>query len=773
MASAVARILIVHRQLSFSLQMKQTLEQLGGFEVAPFTTLETAANRLKERHYHVALVDFALPGVSGLDIVLRLRSIQSDLAIIATPDIPEVVAVVHQMNLNGVIDTPCSARQLLPAIRSAVQNLVDVLPDTAESPALDETDTTRISDHQSVFSAIDSVLIRTGGLDTALGTETISVDMTGADYAEREERHAQTVEFVLRADSDMLTGEKLPEGVTEQSVQLFQKLAEDEPPVPDLEERGTVYDLGLAVRATDSRQLAAAMPPQVVAIPMLPDGTDGEVPTEDVPVNVVLRTTGGDSLSLMELIRTVQAQFPETQGIVPLPSWQGDQERYVEEPDFLAGVATDALPSVDMGDSSVNTTRAADPGQIIGQTGDLPTDKLFARNPVPVERPDSLPEVPQRPPASLPPYQFDAQDPLRNDTLEDTGDTGGDHDALSDGLNAREQSELARDLPAAPPPDALPEMPQDDRITLGMDSADPRIAQLALSLTQVSLELTAQAVLLASGDEIVAYAGEMPLEEIAEIREAVADDWTASEGEARIRFINLPSSGQDFMVYSRQTDGGLTLSLLFAGNLPLRVIKRQGERLLRALQAIPEAVESSSLLDELQHREMQALEEQAAAEVEQAVQSTAEMTRDYGEQVASLALVQTLDVPALEGGPSYEGPMYAYTFVWLLRDPEDELSPRMMQLIARELDSQLADLGWQVENLQVYEDYVYLLADVPGEVPSYDIITDLKFRSAWIARAVNAAVDVDALWADSYCVLAPGREMEVAEIQRFLHFARS
>ena len=68
--------------------------------------------------------------------------------------------------------------------------------------------------------------------------------------------------------------------------------------------------------------------------------------------------------------------------------------------------------------------------------------------------------------------------------------------------------------------------------------------------------------------------------------------------EVRIRFITAQDSGKDYMLYSRRTEDDFTLSLMFAGTTPLRDIRRQGQRLVDALVAVPEApaAESQPLL---------------------------------------------------------------------------------------------------------------------------------------------------------------------------------
>ncbi len=256
---------------------------------------------------------------------------------------------------------------------------------------------------------------------------------------------------------------------------------------------------------------------------------------------------------------------------------------------------------------------------------------------------------------------------------------------------------------------------------------DPHLAQLALSLTEVSLELTAEATLLARDGQIVAFAGQMPQEEVEELRGAIADDWDAAPGEVRIRFITAEDSGKDYMLYSRRTEDDFTLSLIFAGTTPLRDIRRQGKRLVDALLSVPE--------------------------------------------MPPATMPEETRVKAVE--PVADGATRTpYACVWLLRDPKAHLDDAVSQAITSGLNVQMREKQWTIQSLQVHEDYVYMLADVPGEEPAYKIIRDLKRRSAEIAHAQNAAYTPDGLWADSYLIVTPGRELDVEEIQQFINFDR-
>jgi hypothetical protein len=289
--------------------------------------------------------------------------------------------------------------------------------------------------------------------------------------------------------------------------------------------------------------------------------------------------------------------------------------------------------------------------------------------------------------------------------------------------------------------------PADEQAALGMaadfepqaefelsEPDDPYIAQIALSLTQVSLELAAEATLLTSDDEIVAFAGELSQEDAEELRTAVADDWTANPNEARMRFITLASSGKDYMLYSRKTVNDFTLTMIFAGTTPLRDIRRQGRRLIEALETVPETL---------------------AGEAPESLPEVATMTGE-------MAAVE----------PETPVTMQPFTYLWLLRQPDMPFNDRTGRTLAAGLTLQLREMGWQVKSLRAQDEYVYVHADVPGEHPAYEVIDDLKRRAADIVHAQEPDLYPDALWADSYLVMMPGRELDPDEIDQFINFER-
>lgn len=806
----ITHLLIINRNIRFSVRMKQSLEQYGGFQVSPFTSPDTALDHLRFQSFDVVMVDFTLPNVSGEQLVGRIRALKPDIAVIATPDLPDVAVKALELKLDGVVDVPCTMRELLPVLQKALSRSRDALPETMAAPPMkDDSDTVMLepidesgSPPESEpalpppdFSSLDSVLFRVGGLDVPPKTETLKLDI--ARRADEGGLESRNIEVVLTDKLNRLI-EKLHEDPTksnqqevEESVSVFKQLAAEEPPMPELEESGTVGDLRIMLENTNKQEIAAYLsaaeaeaaaqetsPSERLGIiepdeaARKPDPSPAQKPDQDEDdedgegntAQYILQTTLDETtpMTLTDLLEALDRGFPKNaKRIKPLPSWRRDEERYIREPDFLeeANYENPLAP--------LNKLPKRDPSPLDDvlppyEFEQSEAEALSDKHGRTVESPEPNDEE-ERPVVELPPYEFE---------------------------NAEAVDEAEFDLSQYTEEDGIRiDEPEIDQITIGTESADPQIAELALSLTQASLDLTSEAALLTLRDDLVAYAGTLPVEDIESIQMSIARDWKAEEGEARIRFITLEGSGDDYMLYSRRTEGGYTLTLVFLGNMPLRVIRKQSDRLIAALGAVPAPALIEDPDDEINALPQQALsldelEAIADAEEESALQSTSQIE----------AIQHILDTPAEtkdedehspegdageDGEPTPEpaevvlsGPKTPFTYLWLIRDPESPLTAPIARAIVDELDVQLTKKGWNITGLNVYEDYVYLMADVPGEALPNEVMGDLKLRSAKIAQAADASVDIDSLWADSYCVLTPGRELHQEEIQRFINFSR-
>jgi hypothetical protein len=108
-----------------------------------------------------------------------------------------------------------------------------------------------------------------------------------------------------------------------------------------------------------------------------------------------------------------------------------------------------------------------------------------------------------------------------------------------------------------------------------------------------------------------------------------------------------------------------------------------------------------------------------------------------------------------------------YAYVWL---SNTALEAADAQAIELGLPVHLREQGWQVRKVEAQGEYVYILADVPGEQPAHEVVRDLKRRAAALVHMRTPEATL--AWTDGYLVMTPGRPLESEEIEQFIRFER-
>lgn len=331
-------------------------------------------------------------------------------------------------------------------------------------------------------------------------------------------------------------------------------------------------------------------------------------------------------------------------------------------------------------------------------------------------------------------------------------------------------------------------------------------------LTELSLETTAEALILSRGSELIDYRGRLPRAEVEQLKDLLFAPWNEDQ-KTRINFPRLESVATDFMLYSIRTTDDLVLSLLFAGVMPFSAIRRQGKKLADALSAVPETSAAPTVAEppaapDTPAEAPPALEtliepaDESGSEPSGAVPATIRLEPlisedevdttpgddEEDEQAAEPApqpgedptIAAREEVPAeLEDSALAPAapddtiqPTEAYNFVWLLRDNTLALTNEAAESVVATLNTRLSQDGWRIRNLDVYGDFIYLRADVPTTQPANRAVRDAMQYSAEILQATQSTWD-DSIWADSYLVVPAERELTMKEIQSFLAFART
>lgn len=518
-------------------------------------------------------------------------------------------------------------------------------------------------------------------------------------------------------------------------------------------------------------------------------------PTDSTPARVILETAldpsqPSETFSISDLLDSIEAQLPDHKpNVQPLPSWVREEEirqkgslseriAKREQPDTLPEApAADVTMPHQPGVGEVTAEQPTMPDELPVDFDELleemdarPEDvDGYAQTTLPnasqapfvdVSMDETLVSWDDAPPAELPEEQADAWEEEAAPTLA-WEDLPEEHtpEVAAPAVMPEEVPAAAEPVMAEPPripgydtefdrmaayeveaPSAEPEIE-----TTHID--DPYIAQLALSLTTASLEMAADATLITRDNQIVAYAGRMPREELLELADGLNHRWDAPATGVSVRYGDLDSTGKRYLIYGRRTVDDMSLTIIISGSTRLTAIRQQSDRLLNALKAVPDVAEPAYDEDD------NLIEDQGQLAVV-ADDGTMQVS-----QTGHYELDERIDRTPL-------------AFVWVLREPTATLPRPTAQAIRSGLKVQLREQLWNVREIRANDEYVYVLADVPGDEPPYRVARDLKQRAAHIAHAQNKSIAPDSLWANSYVVVTPGRPLDEEEIRQLVSLER-
>ncbi|GAB4422482.1 MAG: hypothetical protein Kow00106_19640 [Anaerolineae bacterium] len=535
-------------------------------------------------------------------------------------------------------------------------------------------------------------------------------------------------------------------------------------------------------------------------------------------LTAVTSAEAGDDFSLSQLLAEIEEQLPPVlprePRLKPLPSW-GKGTRLADARDLeaifdrLQGEATRTLdetqpaarPRADEGAGAIADRERVAPAQELdvpdelrelaaaGDTDDLDITGMFYEGvraeatpdawrfaeeppaPVPAEpSPELAWEEPGEdrqeeaaPSAAAEPWSL-AQEPAEPvEVPQTTMEWADEIDRVETGPGRALEVEVPPALP--PEEEELIAVPVEEAARLlggeeVVDEADDEmdIAQMAVNLTQYSLESSAQATLLSRPGRLLAHAGELPAPVMQRLFEIVDAAWrTASApSDALTRYITLPDAGE-FLLYSMVVEGNMVLSMVFGANTSLRTIRRQARRLGESLNLVPELPQSPEP-PAARTRPRRPSPPPAQAAVAEA------------EPAPSVAVVAPeAETPA----PPAPAPTVGYTCLWIPHDPRLELRGEFAQELTGWLEEFAQQEGWNVRELAIHADYVQMALDVPQTLQPDQVIARLMALTA--ERSAAEFPDLafgQPLWADGYYLVTPPRELSDREIARFITFQR-
>jgi REP element-mobilizing transposase RayT/DNA-binding response OmpR family regulator len=109
----------------------------------------------------------------------------------------------------------------------------------------------------------------------------------------------------------------------------------------------------------------------------------------------------------------------------------------------------------------------------------------------------------------------------------------------------------------------------------------------AQHLTRLTLESSAQAALITRGDQLWAYAGQLPQPAANELAETLSRYWDHQEENDLVRFVRLVSTNAEHMLYATRLAEGMVLALVFDAETPFSTIRTQASQLVHSLSISP------------------------------------------------------------------------------------------------------------------------------------------------------------------------------------------
>lgn len=302
----------------------------------------------------------------------------------------------------------------------------------------------------------------------------------------------------------------------------------------------------------------------------------------------------------------------------------------------------------------------------------------------------------------------------------------------------------------------------EDAALTGEEEDDAALAQIAVQLTQYSLESSAQATMLSQPGKLLAGAGDLPdaaMDRLFDIVDAAWQTRSSDDTDSLMRYITLPDAG-DFLLYSKLVAGGLILSMVFNLDTTVSVIRRQARRLSESLDLVPDADETLA-------------GEDAPVAAQTLPSRPTDMRRPEGWRVGEdVRIVDEAGV--LQRPGSQEEADMGFTCLWLPRDPGQELGGDF----AADLRDWVAEIsierGWRVDAIEVDADFIAVSLCVPQKTPPDDVITHLMDETTHRTAALYPELidGYQPLWADGYYLVMPPRDLSDREIARFITYQR-
>lgn len=131
------------------------------------------------------------------------------------------------------------------------------------------------------------------------------------------------------------------------------------------------------------------------------------------------------------------------------------------------------------------------------------------------------------------------------------------------------------------------------------------VTRAAQHLARLFLESTAQAALITRGEQLWAYAGQLPQPAAEELARSIGHYWGRDGGSDMARFIRLDATAGEYMIYATGLGGEFVLALAYETEIPFSEIRSRAGDLARRLALPPQETPDSPGLDSAPEAEAQ------------------------------------------------------------------------------------------------------------------------------------------------------------------------
>lgn len=107
------KILLLEDEIDYRETIAEYLESLG-YEVDPYENGTDAFNAIYEKNYHLLLLDIRVPGLSGYEIVKKIRADNNDIPVIFLTSLTNIdnLSIGYELGCNDYIRKPFATQEL-------------------------------------------------------------------------------------------------------------------------------------------------------------------------------------------------------------------------------------------------------------------------------------------------------------------------------------------------------------------------------------------------------------------------------------------------------------------------------------------------------------------------------------------------------------------------------------------------------------------------------------------------------------------------------------